>query len=107
MMYKMNDEPLWNFIVAMDRPANRVINFKLKCTASAILAAIPSPHFADLVVEARPVEDPVASWVDIVADPIDLTPYANVAPQPFQLRISSEADALGRSQFGFYVGPPL
>lgn len=106
MIYDVNGLPLWNFALAMPPDDARAFEFDLLCTAGYELAALPSDVFANISVEARPVETIPASWVDIVASPIDLTSYAGPIPKRFELRTSTEADAFGRNMFTLRVGLP-
>lgn len=107
MIYDVNGQPLWNFVLAMPPDDERAFEFDLLCTAGCIFAAYPSSAFANIIVEARPVEVIPASWVNIITDPIDLTSYASIIPKRFELRTTTEADAFGRNMFSLYVGSPL
>jgi len=105
MIYDVNGQPLWNFVLAMPPDDTRSFEFDVLCTEGFELSAIPSDSFANIVVEARPVETVPASWVDIVASPIDLTSYASTVPKRFELRTTTEADAFGRNMYALRVGP--
>ncbi len=107
MIYDVNGDLLWNFVVAIPFDDLRAFECKVKCTAGYVLAAIPSANFDNITVEARPVESPAASWTNIVTDPLDLTDNASVVPQPYEIRISTESTAAGRNMFSLYVGLPL
>ncbi len=107
MIYDVNGEQLWNFVMALPPDDSRAFEFDVLCTSGFVLAAIPSGTFANIVVEARPAETIPASWVDIVATPIDLTSYASTIPKRFELRTTTEADASGRNMYALYVGFPV
>lgn len=106
MIYDVNGLPLWNFALAMPPDEVREFEFDLLCSAGYELSAIPSDVFANISVEARPVETIPASWVDIVATPIDLASYASLTPKRFELRTTTEADAFGRNMFTLRVALP-